>query len=110
HDVREYLIVFALLMAMLILTVLAALPDFGAFINLAIAMTIAIVKAVLVVLFFMHVKQASQVTWVFAGAAFLWLGIMIALTLADYATRGNQPGVVNELPAVQFIHAEHASR
>jgi cytochrome c oxidase subunit IV len=110
HDVREYLIVFALLMAMLLLTVVAALPDFGAFINLAIAMTIAIVKALLVVLFFMHVKQASPVTWVFAGSAFLWLGIMIALTLADYATRRDQPGAVNEIPAVQFMHAQHAAR
>ena len=108
YDVREYLIVFALLMAMLLLTVIAALPDFGAFINLAIAMTIAIIKAVLVVLFFMHVKQASRVTWVFAGSAFLWLGIMIALILADYGTRRNQPGAVNEAPAVQFMHAQQS--
>ena len=86
-DVREYLIVFALLMALLLLTVLAALPDFGSTINLSIALTIAIIKAILVVLYFMHVKQASQVTWVFAGSAFLWLGIMIALTMTDYATR-----------------------
>jgi cytochrome c oxidase subunit IV len=105
-DIREYLIVFALLMALLLLTVLAALPDFGSSINLSIALTIAIIKAILVVLYFMHVRQASQVTWVFAGAAFLWLGIMIALTMTDYATRNHTPNVIKDVPAAQLAQPD----
>jgi K+ transporter len=41
----------------------------------------------LVILFFMHVRHSSHVTWVFAGAAFLWLGILLVLTMNDYVTR-----------------------
>jgi cytochrome c oxidase subunit 4 len=111
-DVREYLIIFALLMGLLILTIVAAIPDFGPVINLGIAMAIAILKALLVVLFFMHVKQASQVTWVFAGSAFLWLAIMIALTLSDYATRNHTPGLIKDLPtaAVERTSARDQAR
>jgi cytochrome c oxidase subunit 4 len=52
-----------------------------------VALVIAIIKAVLVILFFMHVKDASRITWIFCISAFLWLVIMLALTFGDYMTR-----------------------
>ena len=107
---KVYFVIFGLLMVFTALTYFAARVDLGGSLNTVVALTIAVIKATLVVLYFMHVKQASRVTWVFAGAAFLWLAIMIFGTLTDYATRGNQPGTVNELPAVQFMRAEHAAR
>ncbi len=39
------------------------------------------------ILFFMHVRHSSRLTWIFAGAAFLWLGLLLGLTMTDYATR-----------------------
>ncbi len=88
---RTYIIVWASLLALLLATVVAATFDLGPF-NLVVSLVIAIIKALLVILFFMHVRWASRVTWVFAGAAFLWLGIMMILTSSDYVTRGSMPG------------------
>jgi cytochrome c oxidase subunit 4 len=56
--------------------------------NAVVALTIAVIKATLVVLYFMHVRYSSKLTWVFVGAGFFWLAIMVALTLSDYMTRG----------------------
>jgi len=56
--------------------------------NVVVALTIAVIKATLVVLYFMHVRWSSRLTWVFVCAGFFWLAIMVALTLSDYLTRG----------------------
>jgi len=48
---------------------------------------------VLVILFFMHVKYSPRLLWVFVAAGFIWLAIMIDLTLSDYLTRGTARGV-----------------
>jgi cytochrome c oxidase subunit 4 len=85
-SVRTNLIVFAVLMALLVLTVAVAYLDLGA-LGLLIAMLIASVKAVLIVLFFMHVRHGSRVQMLFAFAAFAWLAIMLVHTLSDYVTR-----------------------
>ena len=53
-----------------------------------VAMAIAAAKAVLIVLFFMHVLHSHRLTMVISVASFFWLAIMIALTLNDYLTRG----------------------
>ena len=45
-------------------------------------------KAVLVVLYFMHVRYSSRLTGVVVVSGFLWLAMMILLTLSDYLTRG----------------------
>ena len=98
---RTYYIIFAWLMGLLVLTVIASLIHFDKFapgLNVIIALVIAIVKAALVVMFFMHVKHASKLTWAFATAAFLWLAIMLALTFNDYATRRSLPGAPQESP------------
>jgi cytochrome c oxidase subunit 4 len=83
---RLYLMVFAALMVMTIITILAALVDLGR-LNLTVALAIAVTKATLVVLFFMHVKYSPRMIQVAAGAGFVWLGIMVVLTLSDYFTR-----------------------
>ena len=62
---------------------------------LPVAMAIAVAKAVLIVLFFMHLLYSHRLTMVVCIASFLWLAIMIALTLSDYLSRGrwlNIPG------------------
>ena len=56
--------------------------------NTIAAMFIAIAKMLLVILFFMHVRYNSKLTWIFAGAGFVWFLIMVTLTMNDYMTRG----------------------
>jgi cytochrome c oxidase subunit 4 len=55
--------------------------------NPVIAMSIACLKATLVVLFFMHLRDSDHVTWIVFGAAIFWLGILFVLILSDYAWR-----------------------
>ncbi len=83
---RTYVTIFAVLLALTGLTTLVAFFDFGYW-NPVIALTIACTKATLVVLFFMHLRETDQVTWIVAGAAIFWLGILFVLTLSDYAWR-----------------------
>jgi cytochrome c oxidase subunit 4 len=90
--VKYYLGVFFALMVPTILTVVVANFDLG-FWNAIVALTIAVVKATLVVLFFMHVRWSSRLTHVFVVAGLFWLVILVALTLADFNTRSWQlPG------------------
>jgi cytochrome c oxidase subunit 4 len=84
-----YLLIYGLLMALLVATVVAATFDLGQW-NVVIALTIAVLKALLVILFFMHVRHSSRLTWIFVAAAFVWLGLLLGLTLTDYTTR-DQP-------------------
>ncbi|MGA2441191.1 MAG: cytochrome C oxidase subunit IV family protein [Tepidisphaeraceae bacterium] len=82
-----YLLIYALLMSLLVATVYAATEDMGRW-NVVVALAIAAIKATLVILFFMHVRHSSRLSWIFAGAAFLWLGLLLGLTMTDYASRG----------------------
>jgi cytochrome c oxidase subunit 4 len=82
-----YFTIFGALMVCTILTVLAAFINLGD-LNFPVALTIAIFKATLVVLFFMHVMYGSQLTKLIVGTAFFFLGIMLTLTLSDYLSRG----------------------
>jgi cytochrome c oxidase subunit IV len=84
---RLYLVVFVVLLALTALTVLVASVDLGP-LNTPVALVIAAGKAMLVVLFFMHLKEAPGIVWLAAGAGFFWLGILILLTMSDVATRG----------------------
>jgi cytochrome c oxidase subunit 4 len=69
------------------LTVMAAFYDFPGPLNAVVALTIAVVKATLVVLFFMHVRYSGRLIWLVIIAALVWLAIMFALTISDYWTR-----------------------
>ena len=85
-----YLAIFASLMVLTFVTVAASRYDFGPW-NTVVAMAIAVLKATLVILFFMHVKFTSRLTQIAAASGFAWLVIMIGLTLSDVLTRGRTP-------------------
>ena len=85
---KIYFAVFGALMVMTGVTYAVALVDFGnEAINTIVALAVAVTKAVLVILFFMHVRYSSRLTWVVVVGGFFWLGIMIVLTLSDYMSR-----------------------
>lgn len=84
---RVYLVIFLALMLGTALTVIAAFRDFPGPLNAVVALTIAVVKATLVVLYFMHVRYSSRLIWLVIGSALFWLAIMFALTVSDYWTR-----------------------
>jgi cytochrome c oxidase subunit IV len=89
HDVTSlstYFIVFVALAAGTLLTWFASTIDLG-WANTPIALVIATTKAVLVILFFMHVIHSSRLTWVVIIGSFVWLGVLFVLTFADYLTR-----------------------
>jgi cytochrome c oxidase subunit IV len=86
-----YYLIFLALMVGTILTVLVARFDLGA-LNNVVMLTIACGKALLVILFFMHVRWSSRLTWVIAGSGFFWLLILLGITMTDYMTRGWIPG------------------
>ena len=86
-SIRGYFAVFTALLALTALTTGVAFIDLGGIGNVAVALTIAVIKAVLVALYFMHLRYSSRLTRVFAAAGIFWLGIMIALTLSDYLSR-----------------------
>jgi len=91
NPVKLYVRVFIVLLALLFLTVgMAFIPTQHASTrNLltTIGFTIAGTKALLIILWFMHVKAGTRLTWVFAASAFVWLIIMFGLTMNDYMTR-----------------------
>jgi cytochrome c oxidase subunit 4 len=78
--------VFIALLALTALTVGLAYIPLGP-LNDAVALVIAASKAVLVVLFFMNVKNSSRLTWVFAIAGFCWLALLMGLSATDFFTR-----------------------
>lgn len=82
-----YFVVFAALMIGTVLTVAAAHMDFGP-LNTPVALAIAVTKASLVVVFFMHVKYSPRLITLVVVGSFVWLGIMLFITLADYWSRG----------------------
>ena len=81
-----YVVIIIILMALTCATWGIAFIDLGKW-NPVIALTIAVTKAVLVILFFMHVFYSSKLTKVTVGAGFFWLMIMITLSLSDYLSR-----------------------
>jgi cytochrome c oxidase subunit 4 len=85
--VSLYLTIFGALMVGTILTVLVAKFDLGP-LNNVLMLTIASAKALLVVLYFMHVRWGTRLTWVVAASGFFWLLILFGLTMSDYMTRG----------------------
>lgn len=82
-----YLAVFAALMILLVLTVVVSFFHLGNTINPIIAMTIAIIKAALVIIFFMHVRHQAHLVWVFAGGSFFFLAILLYFVMSDAMTR-----------------------
>jgi cytochrome c oxidase subunit IV len=75
------------------LTVAVAFVDLGA-LNNVLMLGIAMTKALLVILFFMHVRWSSRLTWVVAASGFFWLLILFGITMSDYLTRGLVEGTL----------------
>ncbi len=84
---RIYVTIFLALLVGTALTVWAGFRDFPGQLNVIIALTIAVIKATLVVLYFMHVRYSSRLIWVVFTSALFWLVILFALTFSDYWTR-----------------------
>jgi cytochrome c oxidase subunit IV len=82
-----YYLVFAALMVGTALTVGVAFIDLGA-LNNVLMLGIAITKGLLVVLFFMHVRWSTRLTWLVVASGFFWLLILFGLTMTDYLSRG----------------------
>jgi cytochrome c oxidase subunit 4 len=87
-----YFLIFGALMVLTIVTYLVALVDLGRM-NVVVALAVAVTKAVLVVLFFMHVRYSNRLTKIVVIAGFFWLALLIVLTLSDYFTRPGTSGV-----------------
>jgi cytochrome c oxidase subunit IV len=81
-----YYAVFVWLAVLLVITVAASRIDLG-FWNVPLALAIAIIKAVLIVLFFMHVRYGSPLLRLFAAGGFFWLLILLAFLVADVRAR-----------------------
>ena len=79
--------IFGALMVLTAVTVAVAFVNLGSF-NFPVAIGIAITKATLVILFFMHAKYSSTLTKMFVGTAFFFLFILLTLSLTDYLSRG----------------------
>jgi cytochrome c oxidase subunit IV len=93
HEISKstYTRIFIALMVLLVLTVAAVFLPFDRWnmraIGISLAFLIATIKAVLVVLYFMHVKFSSKLVRTFVIAVLVWLGILFSLTFSDYLTR-----------------------
>jgi cytochrome c oxidase subunit 4 len=84
---KMYFVIWITLLVLTAVTVGAAFLDLGPF-NSVVALTIATIKAVLVVLFFMHLKYTTEkMTKVVVVSAIFWLFLLLALSMADYTTR-----------------------
>ena len=82
-----YLTIFVILIVLTAVTVFVAYLDLGR-LNVVAALTIAVVKALLVALYFMHVRYSARLIQVVVFGGVFWLLIMFALTMSDYLTRG----------------------
>ncbi len=83
---RIYILVGATLLVMTGITVWASYLELGVF-NPIVALFIAVVKASIVVLFFMHVKYSSKLTKLTVGAGLFTFLALVGMSLADYFTR-----------------------
>ena len=82
-----YVKVYIALMALLAATVAAVYVNMGAF-NILVTMAIAVTKALLVILFFMHARYSPRLIWIYVALAAIWIAQLIGGTLADVTTRG----------------------
>ena len=82
-----YYTIFGALIVLTAITVAVAYVDLG-WLSTPVAILIAGIKASLVILYFMHVRWSTHLTWVIVIGSVLWLGVLFVLTFADYFSRG----------------------
>jgi len=85
-SIKTYAAVWLVLLGLTALTTAVAYVDLGPF-SVVVALVIAFVKMLLVALFFMHIRHSTRLTRLVVVGGLLWLGILLALTLADVFTR-----------------------
>ncbi len=85
--VRTYFVVYGALLILMFLTVFVAQFDLEG-LDVVVALIIAVTKAALVLVYFMHLRHSSSLTWLFASAGFVWLLILLVLMMTDYLSRG----------------------
>lgn len=86
-----YVKAFLALLVLLVVTILAAYLPLGTGLNSLVALAIATAKAIIVVLYFMHVRFSSRLVQLWAAAGFVWLLIMFGITLTDFIVRSWAP-------------------
>jgi cytochrome c oxidase subunit IV len=89
--VKTYAAVFLALIVLTISTVAISKLELGEY-NFIVAMIIAVIKASMVVWFFMDIRRSSSMTKLFVGAGFFWMAILLVFVLSDYLSRGWLPG------------------
>ncbi len=92
HVVRPatYYSIFAILLVLTGVTASVAFVDLGP-LNTLVALSIAVTKATLVILYFMHLRYSTRLTWVFVGAGVFWFLLLMAFLFADIWSRGWLP-------------------
>jgi len=94
NPIKYYIGVFTLLLVMTGLTVFVAQYDLEKHwgpLNAIVALSIAVIKAMAVIMIFMHVRWSSRLTQLIVVSAAFWLLIMLSFTISDYFTRGGWP-------------------
>jgi cytochrome c oxidase subunit 4 len=86
-NVGSYYGLFALLVALMLVTVGVSFTDWPGGTRLVINLLLAGVSASVLALFFMHLKESDHLTWLVAAAALFWLAILFVMILQDYLTR-----------------------
>jgi len=87
---RQYALIFAILMLLTLATTAIGMIDLGR-LNVVVALVIATIKALLVVLFFMHIYWSSKLNKLVVVSGVLWLALLLWLTLTDIFSRGWLP-------------------
>jgi cytochrome c oxidase subunit IV len=85
-----YLVVWVALLVLLAATVAISYVQLGV-LNIVATIAIAAIKALIIIMYFMHVRYGPRLVWVFVGAGFFWLAIMFTLAFGDYYTRIYMP-------------------
>jgi cytochrome c oxidase subunit 4 len=85
--IRTYLAVFGALMVFTAITVAVAFVDLGP-LNNVVMLSIALLKATLVIMYFMHVKYGTRLIPLVVASGFFFLVILFVITMSDYMTRG----------------------
>ena len=95
---KAYVLVWASLLVLLGVTVAVAYYVQAGPFNAVIALAIAGVKAMIIGVYFMHLRYSPRLMWCYAGAAVLFLGIMFAFAFSDYLYRSLLPSPTVWLP------------
>jgi cytochrome c oxidase subunit 4 len=87
---KQYALIFGILMVLTLATTAIGMIDLGR-LNVVVALVIATIKALLVVLFFMHIYWSSKLNKLVVVSGVAWLALLLWLTLTDIFSRGWLP-------------------